>query len=61
MTDAEKVAALTAILEKHDAAINDDDGGERPFNEAGEVIEALWSLVSDDRDRLVKAGWIPAS
>jgi hypothetical protein len=60
MDDAEKVAALTAILEKHDAAINDDDG-ERPFNEAGEVIEALWSLVSDDRDRLVKAGWIPAS
>lgn len=58
MNDAEKVAALVAILTKHDDAINADDGGERPFNEDGEVIEALWSLVNDDHARLVKVGWL---
>lgn len=58
MTDAEKVAALIAILTKHDDAVNDDEGGERPFNEEGEVIEALWTLVNDDEERLIKIGWL---
>jgi hypothetical protein len=58
MTDSEKVAALTAILTKHDDAINDDDGGSRPFNEGGEVIEALWSVINDDKERLEKVGWL---
>lgn len=58
MNDAEKVAALTAILEKHDDHVNQDDGGSRPFNEDGEVIEALWSVVNDDEPRLRKVGWL---
>lgn len=58
MDDTEKVAALTAILTKHDDAINDDDGGSRPFNENGEVIEALWSVINDDKERLIKVGWL---
>ena len=58
MNDAEKVEALTKILEKHDANINDDDGGERPFNESGEVIEALWYLINDNKDRLIQVGWL---
>lgn len=58
MDNAEKIAALTAILTKHDEAINEDDGGSRPFNETGEVIEALWSVINDDKERLVKTGWL---
>ncbi len=46
MNDHEKVEALEKILSKHDDNINDPDGGERPFNESGEVIEALWFLVN---------------
>jgi hypothetical protein len=58
MNDAEKVAALTAILAKYDEAINAGDGGERPFNESGEVIEALWNVVNDDKGQLEKDGWL---
>ncbi len=58
MNDREKVKALEMILSKHDDNINDPDGGERPFNESGEVIEALWFLVNDNKDRLIQVGWL---
>jgi hypothetical protein len=58
MNDREKVEALEKILSKHDDNINDSDGGERPFNESGEVIEALWFLVNDNKDRLIQVGWL---
>ncbi len=58
MNDREKVEALEKILSKHDDNINDPDGGERPFNESGEVIEALWFLVNDNKDRLIQVGWL---
>jgi hypothetical protein len=60
MNDADKVAALTAILARHDQEINEDDGGSRPFNEPGEVLEALSSLVDGDVERLIHVGWLPA-
>ncbi len=58
MNDREKVEALEKILSKHDDNINDPEGGERPFNESGEVIEALWFLVNDNYDRLIQVGWL---
>ncbi len=58
MNDKEKIEALRTILIRHEISINQNDGGERPFNETGEVLEALWFLVNDNKDRLIQVGWL---
>lgn len=57
MTDAEKIAAIETIMDKYDDAVNADDGGERPFNEAGEVIEVISAVLEGNAGKPERDGW----
>ena len=53
-----QLEAIIQIMDKHDAAINDPDGGERPFNEPGEVIEAISNVLDDRIEYVAHCGWL---
>ena len=57
ITATEAYDLMVKILLKHDAAINDEDGGERPFNESGECIDALMNVVKGDHTQPGRDGW----
>jgi hypothetical protein len=48
---------ISKILHKHDNAVNDDEGGERPFNRMGDALEALWAVIEDREDKPRREGW----
>jgi hypothetical protein len=58
MTDTEKILMLMRIMDKHDDAVNADDGGERPFNETGEVIEVISAVLDGDSAKPERDGWL---
>ena len=58
ITATEAYDLMVKILLKYDASVNEDDGGERPFNESGEAIDALMSVVRGDHTRPGRDGWL---
>lgn len=42
-----QIEHVIAVMDRHQ---NDDDGGERPFNETGEAMEAIRAILESRND-----------
>jgi hypothetical protein len=47
-----QIGHIIAVMDRHQ---NDEDGGERPFNETGEAMEAIRAVIEDRDDPIVRA------
>lgn len=54
----DQLTAIKQIMERHEAATNDDDGGERPFNEPGEALEAIRNVLDGRTEYVANIGWL---
>lgn len=55
--DSQAFRLIEEIIRVHTNNIEDEDGGERPFNEGGEAIEAISAIVEGDYNKPMRDGW----
>lgn len=51
MDKLQQIEHIVAVMDRHQ---NDEDGGERPFNETGEAMEAIRAVLEGRDDPIVQ-------
>lgn len=57
LDDSQRFALIEEVIRVHTENIEDDDGGQRPFNEPGEVIEAISAIIEGNEAKPLRDGW----